>query len=449
MFGLVLLAALLPHVEQVRPGVWAAGFADKFGSANCGWVARQRDVLLIGTPRGVKTAEFLAEVKRLTAKPPAELVLLEETAADLTFAEELAALGVKRRARPADGVYFDLPSGVLFAGRWVFNGPRAPLNGRNTSEWLRQLEQLEKWQPRVVVPGRGSWGDASLLARQRRFLAEIRRQVAYAITMGRSLDNIEQDVLLPASYYTWMPYDLPLREDIRSVYEELTQPPVLQGPRPRALVLIGDRFHEPEHVEEGLRPALVAAGVHPVFTVDVRHLTAENLAQVDLLVILRDGMLWPEGFDKPYRVWMTREQEQAVVQFVEGGKGFLNLHNSMGLYPEDGPYLKLVGGRYIGHGPLERFRVEVVDTQHPITRGVTAWSAADEQHTPPYDEKRVHLLLRNRSDEGQTAAAGWCYEPGKGRLVHLASGHTREALNHPMFQRLLVNSLAWLLRSTP
>ena len=56
--------------------------------------------------------------------------------------------------------------------------------------------------------------------------------------------------------------------------------------------------------------------------------------------------------------------------FVEGGGGFLNLHNAMGLYPADGPYLDLVGGRYIGHGPLERFRVEVVDPDHPVTRGV-------------------------------------------------------------------------------
>ena len=59
---------------------------------------------------------------------------------------------------------------------------------------------------------------------------------------------------------------------------------------------------------------------------------------------------------------MTPEQERAVVAFVDAGGGFLNLHNSMGLYPDDGPYLKLVGGRYIGHGHSERFRVEVVDT---------------------------------------------------------------------------------------
>jgi len=77
---------------------------------------------------------------------------------------------------------------------------------------------------------------------------------------------------------------------------------------------------------------------------------------------------------------------------------------------------------------------------------VTAFTVADEQHTPSYDARKVHLLLRSRSDDGKTAAAGWAYEPGKGRLVHLAPGHTREALLHPMYQRLVVNALNWCLR---
>jgi type 1 glutamine amidotransferase len=119
----------------------------------------------------------------------------------------------------------------------------------------------------------------------------------------------------------------------------------------------------------------------------------------------------------------------------------------MGLYPPRGPYLELVGGRYTGHGPLERFRVEVADADHPITRGVGPYFVADEQHTPIYDETGVHLLLRSRSDDGRTvAAAGWVREPGRGRLCHLANGHTREALLHPMFQRLLRNAVRWCLR---
>ena len=200
--------------------------------------------------------------------------------------------------------------------------------------------------------------------------------------------------------------------------------PTTADSRPHALVLIGDQPHEPGHIEEGLRPVFEATGVVPHFTVDVNALSAENLAKVRLLVILRDGLMRPQRGDRRHFIWMTPEQERAVVAFVEGGGGFLNLHNAMGLYPANGPYLDLVGGRYIGHGPLERFGVEVVDAAHPVTRGVDSFFVADEQHTPPYDEERVHLLLRNRSDDGKAAAAGWVREPGRGRLCHLANGHT-------------------------
>ena len=44
------------------------------------------------------------------------------------------------------------------------------------------------------------------------------------------------------------------------------------------------------------------------------------------------------------------------------------------------------------------------------------------------------------------AAGGWWREMGQGRFVYLSPGHTPEALNHPMMQRLIRNSARWLLR---
>ena len=154
-------------------------------------------------------------------------------------------------------------------------------------------------------------------------------------------------------------------------------------------------------------------------------------------MILRDGLQRPQRDDRTNFVWMTPEQERAVVAFVERGGGFLNLHNAMGLYPAGGPYLDLVEAgtsamaRWSGSG--SRSSTRTIRSR----AASTGFFAADEQHTPPYDEGRVHLLLRNRSDDGKAAAAGWVREPGRGRLCHLASGHTREALLHPMYQRLL------------
>jgi type 1 glutamine amidotransferase len=490
-------SSVLPHLERVAPGVYAAGSSDRYHSADYGWVAGKDETLLMDLPRGVALADYLAEVSRTTDRPARTLVLTHAEPGDAAVVRSLLGHGVRRvltspevrrrllasRHAPspasiealagkgsareggvlldkvvlddvvaAGGVAVYLPEqGVLFAGPAVANGPRAPLPGTDTGRWVEALRRLQDIGAGQVVPGKGSWGGAAVLARQRRFLAEVRRQVGYGIAQGHPRAAVLKEVRLPAGCQVWMPYDNPTAEDIEHVYQELTvpaapfngRPPGRSDPRPHALVLIGDEPHEPGHLEDGLRPALEAAGVVPHFTVDVRALSAENLARVRLLVILRDGLQRPRTGPYTDYVWMTPGQERALVRFVEHGGGLLCLHNALGLYPAGGPYLKLAGGEYRGHGPLERFRVEVVDAEHPVAGGVTTFSVADEQHTPAYDAGQVHLLLRSRSDDGQVAAAGWVREAGRGRVCYLANGHTREALLHPACQRLLRNAVAW------
>jgi type 1 glutamine amidotransferase len=490
-------ASELPHREEVAPGVFAAGFADRHRSANCGWVVLENETLLIDLPRGIPVPEFLAMVGESTRKPVRKLALTHALDGDAAIVRELLDRGVLRVAaspatrarlragpggldlpaagpeakvvalgdasvavelRPMDGVAGDggsvvwLPGrSVLFGGPLVVHGPRVPLVGSDTERWVEALGRLEVLRPLRVVPGNGSWGGPDVLARHRRYLAELRRQVGYQIAQGRPLAIVREQVRLPADLFAWMPYDTPTLEDLDHVYRERTVPvapfhghaPVPDDPRPHALVLIGDGPHEPGHIEDGLRPVFEATGVVPHFAVDVRALSAENLARVRLLVVLRDGLQRPSAKDRDNFPWMTPEQERAVAAFVERGGGFLNLHNSLGLYPPGGQYLALVGGRYTTHGPLERFRVEVVDADHPVTRGASGFVVADEQHMPIPDEGRVHLLLESRSDDGQSAAAGWVREPGRGRVCHLAPGHTREALLHPMYQRILRNAVRW------
>ena len=509
VFGLSLLlaslvsaASTLPHHEEIAPGIHVAGFASKHQSANCAWIELADSTLLVDLPRGVDTGEYVAEVRRISGKAPDRLVLTRYQKGDETIVESLLGAGITEavvtrgiaedlvmhsarlspaRLRiysettrivdgsvPVDYVPLDnsaaegaaavhLPTRkVVYAGPVGVNGPRAELPGSDSAKWVEAIRKLEALHPSYVVPAFGSWGDVHVLARLRWYLVELRRQVAYGLALGWPPARIFPGVRMPAEYFVWIPYDQTREEDVKHIYRELTvpsapfhgRPPRSNDARPHALVLIADRYHESEHIEVALRKVFRAANVTPHFTFDAHALTAENLSRVQLLVILKDGMLWPNGTERgaKYQIWMTPEQEKAVVDFVEGGGGFLNLHNSMGLYPKGGPYLELVGGRYIGHGPLERFRVTVVDHDHPITRGVEDFSVADEQHTPPYQEGKVHLLLRSRSDDGEReAAAGWVYEPGKGRLVHLAPGHTREAMEHPMFQRLMRNSVEWLL----
>ncbi len=489
-----------PHTETITAGVYATGHGHRLGSSNTGRIALEGRTLLIDIPHDSEPQGF-----REASAAPAEsdsiaLVLTQFTPGAANSLKAFIEAGIDRvyctrtvhqsirtaalkvpEARfrildkrsnigtaddPIEFIPFDgcraqggaavyLPNaGVIFTGPLVSNGPKLSLSEFNTGAWAEALRQLSRLPARHVIPAYGSWGDDRIIDRQLGFITEIRNRVGHLVALGRSQETIA-DISLSSENLVWMPYTRPGTADFLHVYSELRvpqapfngRPPDRSANPPYALVLIGDGPHDPGRLEAGLRPAFEAAGVVPQFTVDVNALTAENLARVPLLVIYRDGLQRPDADPATHFAWMRDDQQQAVSAFVADGGGFLNLHNAMGLYPEDGAYLDLVGGRYRGHGPLERFHVDVVDSRHPVTQGVSTFFIADEQHTPAYDADRCHLVLRSRSLDGRvTGAAGWVREAGNGRVCYLANGHTREALEHPMFQRLLQNALQWLLK---
>ncbi|HEX4178051.1 MAG TPA: hypothetical protein VHY57_06415, partial [Rhizomicrobium sp.] len=118
--------------------------------------------------------------------------------------------------------------------------------------------------------------------------------------------------------------------------------------KPRALALIGDRYHNPDYIRVSLDKVFQALDVAIDYTIDYAGLSAASLKPYQLLLILRDGMIWPGGYPGPdaytdYEMnlenasdfpapksvmWMTETQGQAIKDFVNNGGGFYPLHNS-------------------------------------------------------------------------------------------------------------------------
>src|SRR5271155_125015 len=64
-----------------------------------------------------------------------------------------------------------------------------------------------------------------------------------------------------------------------------------------AFALIGDRYHNSDYIRTALRKTLVKdLGISIDFRDEVELLNAEELKGYKLLIILRDGMLWPGGY---------------------------------------------------------------------------------------------------------------------------------------------------------
>src|SRR3569833_987246 len=113
------------------------------------------------------------------------------------------------------------------------------------------------------------------------------------------------------------------------------------GTRPRALALIGDRYHNPDYIHVSLDRVFHDLNIPIDYTMDYAGLSAASIKPYQLLLILRDGMIWPGGYSGPdsynaYEMnlenesdfpaaksvmWMTEEQGLAIKNFVQAGGG--------------------------------------------------------------------------------------------------------------------------------
>jgi type 1 glutamine amidotransferase len=249
-----------------------------------------------------------------------------------------------------------------------------------------------------------------------------------------------------------------------------------------AYALIGDRYHNSDYIRTGLNRTIAKElNVSIDFCDETRMLTADTLHGYKLLIVLRDGMIWPDGypdentnaawvatgkpalvFDPPTpktaakpEFWIKPEQGKAVRQFVNDGGTALFLHNVTHVGLTDPDFRDVLGAAYAGHPPIRSFKVKVTNHDHPITKGVRDFVVTDEQHYMEYDKDRKHIFLETVNEEGltyrnmgATAPGGWSYDYGKGRICYLSPGHLLMVLWNPEYIKLQQNAVRWLLRQS-
>ncbi|HEX2972133.1 MAG TPA: ThuA domain-containing protein [Tepidisphaeraceae bacterium] len=145
------------------------------------------------------------------------------------------------------------------------------------------------------------------------------------------------------------------------------------------------------------------------------------------------------------------EARENLRKFVAGGKGLFLVHFTCGAF-QGWPEFREIAGRVWdpklrGHDPHGTFRVEIVDKDHPITRGMAAFETADELYTCLTGDKPIHVLAVARSKVDQKDyPMAFVLEYGKGRVFHTVLGHDVKALTPPAVQDLFRRGCEWIAR---
>src|SRR6516225_5243559 len=124
--------------------------------------------------------------------------------------------------------------------------------------------------------------------------------------------------------------------------------------KPIKVLFLGDNgHHRPAERFRQLQPVLAKRGIDLTYTDKVTALSPQVLNSYDGLIVYANTTR------------ITPEQEKALLDFVESGKGFIPIHCASYCFLNSPKYVELVGAQFKSHG-INTFRTTVAEQNHPV-----------------------------------------------------------------------------------
>lgn len=209
-----------------------------------------------------------------------------------------------------------------------------------------------------------------------------------------------------------------------------------------SLLFLGDNgHHRPVDRFAELAPILAEKGIVLKYTDDPDHLSREHLNQFDGLIVYAN-------IDT-----ITKSQADALLEFVESGKGFIPLHCASYCFRNDARIVELIGAQFLRHGG-EVFSTHIVRPDHPVMASFSGFESWDETyvHHKHNEKDRIVLEVRRQgmqADGNKQEPWTWIRTHGKGRVFYTAWGHDLRTFTHPGFHNLVERGIRWACGSDP
>jgi putative membrane-bound dehydrogenase-like protein len=208
-------------------------------------------------------------------------------------------------------------------------------------------------------------------------------------------------------------------------------------PKPLKVLFLGDNgHHKPAERYRQLEPVLAKRGIELIYTDKAESLNSKTLDGVDVLVIYANTTK------------ITSEQEKALLEFVEGGKGFVPLHCASYCFLNSQKYIDLLGAQFSKHG-TGTFRTTVAEPDHPVMKGYKGFESWDETYVHTKHNEKDRTVLEYRQEGDKKEPWTWVRTQGKGRIFYTAWGHDQRTWGNPGFQELVERGIRWSAGQDP
>jgi putative membrane-bound dehydrogenase-like protein len=210
-----------------------------------------------------------------------------------------------------------------------------------------------------------------------------------------------------------------------------------QTPKTIKVLFLGDNgHHRPADRFRQLQPALEKRGIELTYTDKVESLNPKTLNRYDALMIYANT------------VKISPDQEKALLDYVESGKGFLPIHCASYCFLNSPKYIALVGAQFKKHG-TGTFRTAIAQAEHPVMKGFTGFESWDETYVHTKHNEEGRTILEYRA-EGETKEPWtWVRSQGKGRVFYTAWGHDQRTWGNPGFVDLIERGVRWATGKEP
>ncbi len=189
------------------------------------------------------------------------------------------------------------------------------------------------------------------------------------------------------------------------------------------------KHHNSEKFAPMLMLPLFQKGINLTYTADPADLSPENLSKYD-------GLMIYANHDK-----IAPEQEQAMKDFVEGGKALIPIHSASYCFRNSDWFVSAVGGQFKSHKD-GTFTASITKPEHPVMQGLSEFETWDETYVHTKVNPDMEVLMERVEGEHREPWT-WVRTQGKGKVFYTAYGHDERTWGNPGFHELVANGVLW------